>query len=469
MKEPRVVINDPWVLTRTGRFSNSFSSFLSKAGVSLSEKDRQEAEKEMKDAQKEVEKARKSLESLDELKGVPLWVRPFAKQIVKQITETVSSSLSQVAGELFGSGIFSLSDALYDVAKERGIEHEGTLRLIRMLPEFEALMYFLNVRKFYRDHCAHQLRVAVLGDFLLDLESDAGGMEGIIKDGLGFSADEVRTAWWFAGLLHDTGVPLSKLSTAVNWSLLNEILRCYPSLDIKAVPMLIDLSGNDLGNSEYLSVLVEGMPEPWQRMLKEGLGTSGPMEGVKMFRAGYCLKEEYQPTNPRMDHGVVAAVNLLRTLGTPERLRKNLPEDRPLIEAARAISLHNYKELLKTVRFEDYPLAFVLVLTDELQEWSRPVPVPVKDTYFTTNVEKVALLDAIFFSKPREFWDIPYTNAQAKKLSEFDFKRLCRDKETALEVLDCSEQFPESEIQLKNVEGEKPDKEENFKVEITTK
>jgi hypothetical protein len=124
---------------------------------------------------------------------------------------------------------------------------------------------------------------------------------------------------------------------------------------------------------------------------------------------------------------------------------------------------------LNIVRFEDYPLPFMLVLTDELQEWSRPVPVPVKDTYFTTNVEKVALLDAIFFSKPKEFWEIPYTNAQAKKLAGFDFKRLCKDKEIALGVLDCSEQFPESEIQLKNVDAEKPNKEENFNVEISTK
>jgi hypothetical protein len=327
----------------------------------------------------------------------------------------------------------------------------------------------LNVRKFYRDHCAHQLRVAVLGDFLLDFESNAGGMEGIIRDKLGFSADEVRTAWWFVGLLHDTGMPLSRLSTAVNWSLLNEILRCYPSLDIKAAPMLIDLAGNELDNREYLSILLDGMPESWQRIMKEGLGSSVLSNGIELFKAGYCLKEEYQPTNSRMDHGVVGAVNLLRTLGTPERLKKNLPEDKPLIEAARAISLHNYKELLKTLRFEDYPLAFMLVLTDELQEWSRPVPIPVKDTYFTTNVEKIALLDAIFFSKSEEFWEIPYTNAEAKKLSGFNFERLCKDKEIAIGVLDCSEQFPESQIELKNVEAEKLNREENFKVEVTTK
>lgn len=94
---------------------------------------------------------------------------------------------------------------------------------------------------------------------------------------------------------------------------------------------------------------------------------------------------------------------------------------------------------------------------------------PVKDTYFTTNIEKVALLDAIFYSKPKEFWEIPYTNVEAKKLSDFDFRQLCKDKANALGVLDCTEQFPESEVQLRNVEMEKTKKEESYTVEIKTR
>ncbi|MDH5746382.1 MAG: hypothetical protein OEZ21_05445 [Candidatus Bathyarchaeota archaeon] len=170
-----------------------------------------------------------------------------------------------------------------------------------------------------------------------------------------------------------------------------------------------------------------------------------------------------------MDHGVVGAVNLLRTLGPPEKLRKNLPEDRPLMEAARAISVHNSKDYLKNVPFEDFPLAFLLILADELQEWSRPVPVPVKDTYFTTTLEKVALLDAIFYARSNGLWDIPYANIQAKKLAKFDFKRLCGDKASVLKVLDCTEQFPESDVQLRNIKAEKPRKEETFTIQIKTR
>jgi hypothetical protein len=468
MKNSRMTINDSWVLTRTGHFSNSFSSFLSQLSPKMPEKEREKVQKGLQMVPQKLEKATKKLQSLNDPK-VPVWIKPFVSKIMQEVAQKVTSELSEVAGELFGAGIFSLSEALYAVAKERGIRHEGMLYLIKMLPEFEALMYFLNVRKFYRDHCAHQLRVTALGDFLLDLKSDAGGIESVIRDKLDLSSREIRTAWWFAGLLHDTGIPLAKLSTAVNWSLLNEILRCYPSLDINASPMLLDLAGADLQNKEYLSILVDGMPRRWQAMLKNGLGVSEPLEDKILFKAGFSTHQEYQPANPSIDHGVVGAVNLLRTLGTPEELRRNLPEDRPLIEAARAISLHNFKEMLRTVPFEEYPLAFLLVLTDELQEWSRPVPVPLKDTYFTTSLEKVALLDAIFYTKPNELWDMPYTNKQAKKLSGFDFKKLCKDKATALSVLDCAEQFPESEIELRNIESDKPKKEESFTIEIKSK
>ena len=455
VKQRTTIIDDSWVLSRAGYFSHSFSNFLSQLAPKISEKEREE-----------VEKATRILgpHGVDEL-DIPAWVKPFASKIIQH----VRAELAKVADNLLGAGIFSLSDALYDVAKERGITNEGVLRLIRTLPEFEALMYFLNVRKYYRDHCAHQLRVAVLGDYLLDLRSEAGGIEGIIKDKLGLSSEEVRTVWWFTGLLHDTGIPLARLCTAVNWSLLNEILRCYSSLDIEASPMFVSLASDKLQNREYLSILVDDTPKRWQKMIERGLGVSEPTDETILFKAGYYARQEYQPRNLHIDHGVVGAVNLLKTLTTPDELRKNFPEHRPLIEAAKAISIHNFKGELKNVLFEDFPLAFLLIVADELQEWSRPVPVPVKDTYFTTSLEKVALVDAISYARPNELWDIPYADMQAKKLAKFDFRKLCTDKTHSLKVLNCTEQFPESEVQLRNINPEKPTKEEKFNIDIKTR
>jgi hypothetical protein len=431
---------------------------------------------QLEEARRKMEKVdqilrSQDLEKLGELKkiGVPVWVKPFVSKIMQDVQKQVSSGLAKIADDLFGAGIFSLSDALYNVAKERGIRNEGVLRLIRTLPEFEAFMYFLNVRKYYRDHCAHQLRVAVLGDFLLDLNFKAGNIESVIKEKLGFSSEEVRTAWWFAGLLHDTGIPLAKLCSSVNWSLINEILRCYPLLDIQARPISLSLASGELQNRQYLSVLLGGIPKSWRKIVEEGLGIPKFADEPMLFRGSDYKFREYQSDDPNIDHGVVGAVNLLSTLGSPERLQKSSHEDRPLIEAAKAICLHNFKSELRNVPFEDFPLVFLLIFADELQEWSRPIPVPVKDTYFTTSLQKVALVDAISCEKTDEIWDIPYTNIQAKKLANFDFKKLCKDKKSFFNVLDCTEQFPESEVQLRDVKDEKARKVNKFSIQIETK
>jgi len=458
LKQQNLSIDDAWVLSRAGCNSKSFQDFLLKIAPQIPEKDRER-----------VEQASKILGpgGLDQL-NMPDWIKPFASKIIQRVSREVSSGLSKMAEELFGAGIFTLSDALYNVAKERGISNESVLRLIKMLPEFEALMYFLNVRKYYRDHCAHQLRVAVLGDFLLDLKSKAGNLEDIIREKLDLSSEQVRTAWWFTGLVHDTGIPLAKLCTAINWSLLNEILRCYSSLDIKASPLLINLAGDELHNKEYLMILVEGMPQRWKEIVKKGLGASEARTEPILFRAGYQEKQEYNPEELHMDHGVVGAVNLLKTLGEPEEIRKNTERYKPLLEAARAIALHNFKDELKNLPFEDFPLAFLLVLTDELQEWSRPVPIPLKDTYFTTNLEKVSLLDSISYTKSKESWNISYTNVQAKKMANFDFKMISKDKENSLRTLDCTEQFPDTEILLRDVYPEGPQNQEEFDIFLKT-
>ncbi len=128
-----------------------------------------------------------------------------------------------------------------------------------------------------------------------------------------------------------------------------------------------------------------------------------------------------------------------------------------------------FKDNLKNVPFEDFPSAFLLILADELQEWSRPIPVPVKDTYFTTSLQKVTLLDGISYARSDKLWDIPYENVQAKKLAKFDFRRLCKDKATALRILGCTEHFPESKVQLRDINAEKPKKEKRFDIKIGTR
>lgn len=515
----RLLINDSWVLNRVGYTSSSFSNFL--AGITggmdlsmkiqkgldiaqaLTTKEGQEKmgipsfvqpmvsdildslgdkleplvkgkiESEMAKAEKSVqakleaaqekqEKAQKKREK--KLSKLEERLAQLDKEL-DQMSDTVGQN---VAFKLFGTNMDSLAKALIEATKEQGVTNEGVLNLIQMLPEFEALMYFMNVRKFYRDHTAHSLRVAVLSDYIFNKTGASGGLRGIMEENLDFNSEEAEMTWWLAGLLHDIGTPLAKLVTSVNWSLVNEMLRCYPSVDMEISPLRIDLSNPHLGNEAYLKILSKGLPKSWQTLIHDGLGSAELPKDVFVYTSGDQPPPLYEVKGPRMDHGVVAAVTLLRTLGSPDHVAKELAEDRPLIEAARAIALHNFIPELGQIPFEKYPLLFVLAVADELQEWGRPVPVTTEAGFFTTTLEKITLMDAIFHNSDTELWDIPYTREQAKKLARFDFKRLYNDKEKALSSLDCTEQFPESDLWLINYHEEKSSVENKFNIKIKT-
>jgi hypothetical protein len=493
----RLMINDTWVLQREGSFSISFSGFLSnltggakltdsiKAGLEvarsitdfgdvgfvkplldkiwgtigvdakpeLREKFQKRLDRAQEEAHRKIDETEiQSQKSIDEAVAEKeyqiLEIDERLDKLEAELESMEGTMGQQVASQLFSTKMDSLVEALYQVAKERGITNEEILNIIKALPEFEALMYIMNVRKFYRDHTAHSLRVATLGDFLLDKKGFAGGLEGLLMEKLSFTKEEVRTTWWFTGLLHDIGTPLAKLFTSLNWSLINEMTRCYSPLGMDFSPLQISVNHPDLGNSDYLKILCEGYPKPWQKFITNGLGVTFSAHDSFRYSVKDKKHEEFKPSSPRIDHGVVAAVTLLRTLGTPEDIAQDHVENRPLIAAARAIALHDSIEKLTPLPFEEYPLLFLLAVCDELQEWGRPIPVSSEEGYFTTSLQKVTLTDAIFHDTSLELWDIPFTNAQAKALMGFDFKRLHNDKETKLKGLDCTEQFPETDLLL---------------------
>jgi hypothetical protein len=310
------------------------------------------------------------------------------------------------------------------------------------------------VKKYYRDHTEHQLRVAVLGDFLLEQPTEQGALLGIIAELTELDTSLLKDKiWWVAGLIHDIGYPLSKMTTAVNWSLINQILKCYPQLDLEIVPMEVTLAqGSHL--NDYVTLLGEGLSKKAQVLIKRGAGyncEAVPVPQPHAFFGGEKGHPEFVfESDIALDHGVIGAITLLRSLGTPQEIRENKDEYHGYIAAAKAIALHNFKEKLQDLAFDKNPLAFFLMLIDEMQEWGRPIPVQIRDTYFTTELKKVALLDEIVLTIDEFQWLMQYRNAQAKQLIRFDFDRLCQGKKHAFFRLDRGDHFPETRILLQD-------------------
>ncbi|MFX0143699.1 MAG: hypothetical protein ACFE9C_06435, partial [Candidatus Hodarchaeota archaeon] len=359
-----------------------------------------------------------------------------------------------------------LSTALYDVSKERGIESEGLLYLIRALPDLEAFLYSTSVKKYYRDHTEHALRVAVLGDFLLEQDLGHGTIESIISDLTELDKKLLKEKfWWITGLVHDVGYPLGKMTTAVNYSLVNQLLKCYPTIDLEFIPFEINLTWKGR-QDEYLKILEEGLSKEARSLIREGAGYKQQTlsaQDPQVFLTRAEGHPEYQYKNPvELDHGVISALSLLKGIGTPQEIKEN-DENEGYILVARAIALHNFKVQLKDYVFEAQPLAFYLMLIDELQEWGRPIPIQIRDTYFTTELKKVTLLEDLLLNLDEFNWLMQFKNKQAKNLMKFNFRLFSNEKRKTFGRLSRGELFPKTTINLQDVEilENKKEKKEN--------
>jgi hypothetical protein len=478
---PDFCINDDWILNRISSQSTSFAQWmgnlfdtveksLDNAPPEVIEQFKKTKELDLKDLDKELASVQKELSNL---KGMGKMFSGFGmkllKQIQKPLEQEIKSSVQNIEGlnsipdlDFITGKRKDLSTALYDVSKERGIESEGLLYLIQALPDLEAFLYSTSVKKYYRDHTEHALRVAVLGDFLLEQDIGQGTLNSIISDLTELDKKLLKEKfWWITGLIHDIGYPLGKMTTAVNYSLVNQLLKCYPTIDLEFIPFEINLAWKGK-QEDYLEILEEGLSREARTLIREGAGfTYKKISSQKpqIFLTQPEGHPEYQYRNPvDLDHGVISALSLLKGLGTPQEI-KNSDDFDGYILAARAIALHNFKAQLKDYVFEEQPLAFYLMLIDELQEWGRPIPIQIRDTYFTTELEKVTLLDDLLLNLDEFIWLMQFKNQKAKELMKFNFKLFSNEKKKSFGRLSSGKLFPKTTLNLQDIEFIKGDKE----------
>ncbi|MBN2156458.1 MAG: hypothetical protein JW776_10480 [Candidatus Lokiarchaeota archaeon] len=462
------IINDEWILNRISNQSTSFSNWIAglkkQISTALDSVDLVELEDDGKslgvDIQQTLTEAEQGLEEAKQVLS-NLGLGGVFSRIGETIQNYVKKEISSSLGEKelpFDLGFImgkkkNLSTALLDVSKEKGVDETGLLYLVKALPDLEAFLYSTSINKYYRDHTEHALRVAVLGDFLLSQDLGNGKLSKVIADMVELDEKFIRgKLWWLTGLLHDIGYPLGKMATAVNYSLVNQILKCYPTLDIHIQPLQIGLSRK--GKLEdYLKILERDMSDRARELFRKGVGSkelspASPRTFLAQ-KGGHSEFSYYEQFE--LDHGVLSALSFLNGLGTPEEILHN-DEYQGYILVAQAIALHAFKEHLVDHAFENRPLAFLLILIDELQEWGRPIPIKVMDTYFTTDVKKENLLDGLILHLDEFKWLMEFRNDLAKKLSNFDFQKYSTSKEISFKRLERGDSFHSTEIHLKDIE-----------------
>jgi len=228
------------------------------------------------------------------------------------------------------------------------------LGLVHTEPFFEWLMHTDLHAGRYRDHLAHQLRVATIGDLLLDeriggqsLLQRACASPSLAARLAPLTAHPerfVRLAWWIAGLFHDCMYPYE-----------------FHRRQFVRLGKVIHLPLTDPTHAVWFDAL---------RTVAEHVGILTSEDILRCAEA---------------HHQFSGAAQLLVQNSSYERSINmgGLPGEDPLIRerrrlllslAAEAVMTHHQLRVAgRLVSFDDNPLGFVLILSDEVHEAGRPL------------------------------------------------------------------------------------------------
>lgn len=261
---------------------------------------------------------------------------------------------------------FIFKKRIFPILKYAGF-HDIVTNLENFL-SFERISYitpFYSENKRYRDHFLHQLRVALFGDFLLTTKIKMGNKytnlvdivieileksESAKRFNCKFNERIVRNTWWVTALMHDCSYPLL--------SIFSPHLFGEESLEKLKKMYIEDLYKQFKENHDKA---MESLIEKSEEKLLE-------MTNQVALMDFYLLIKDAAKT--KKSHNIYSAYNFW--VKNREKKFENLCFE--LI--VQSILLHHEfcenEDNELDVSFKQYPLAFLLILVDEIQEWGRP-------------------------------------------------------------------------------------------------
>ena len=234
---------------------------------------------------------------------------------------------------------------------------------LQMFLSSQTVLY--SLQSSYRDHIFHMIDICLFGLFLL-----RNGFSKILCNTSKLQEEDILKNWFVASLLHDVGYVLNI------YNLIDEEVKYITSEAIDTLKNKIKIATT------------------------EGIGTftSNVLEKLK----GIYIEIEAGELNG-LDHGVVSALHVLNIL---EKSSINYKEYLPAISA---ILMHNLT--MRPLDIEIEPIAVLLTICDELQDWERPKveTLPFKERVFAAiryggclSFERSSIMDVIKISLDNE-------------------------------------------------------------------
>ena len=291
-------------------------------------------------------------------------------------------------------------------------ERNSLLEFVKIMKKYESNTGDLIEKQ--RDHFIHSVNVFLLG---LAIYSQNSIYRDIFKDYIEespyqkyyrfeddsgkviqVSNEEFLYRWGIAALFHDIGYPVEiigkQLKTFVNEGV-KSISKTYD------VHLAIDFKDFNQFNSirkikpEFADKYCEAYPEAKfldlfkpTNVMAHKISSDLDVD-INMLIDSLDNFVDYMGNNGFIDHGFFSSILVLNSYGSLIQNIDKKDQDfffYPIVDSASAILLHNYyRNMLQAKPFyldqlypQDSPLAFLLILCDELQEWNRR-PLGVKD------------------------------------------------------------------------------------------
>lgn len=320
-------------------------------------------------------------------------IREFFRMMEQDKTEASSEHLNYFEQALIG---FSNSETKYTA--------KNVYRMFTELNRFKdkngrPLLSLMDTMRSYeekastltdsqRDHYVHSINVFMLGIQIYMSESRyQSAFQYAHKDTTFKNAHECFLyAWGHAALFHDVGYPIEIAA--------NQVKKFVK--DVSKIGLPRDMDDSDCAKS---SIYVSDFPKisnvplgSWSDNVAEldALDLIGDRISSSLGLDRDAVRTLLSTYNERMrdgrfvDHGYYSALILLRSMADSMQ-SAGLPMDRfsnELVEVASAIVLHNFYQnvFINTedygfgcgpMHVSSYPLAYLLILCDELQDWNR--------------------------------------------------------------------------------------------------
>lgn len=300
-------------------------------------------------------------------------------------------------------------------------DYQKTRRMIELLSEYEANGSGLLMK--HRDHYSHSVYVFVLGLAIYEsnkLYRDEYKKYYKIQDE-NEAASHYLQYWGLSSLFHDIGYPFEQVCSYFEVEGDKRELRpfvAYHNLD-----SFVAL--NDKVKAELAEVILEknfnSTNEIFAYVLTKKMGNVYGFSEDKMLE--YLIEKPTQPNkfNHFMDHAYFSATVLFKKLFEEMEIKMQIEH----LDALTAILMHNslYKFCIahyksegnKPFKAELHPLAYMLMLCDELQCWDRTAygrnskkelhPMGCTFDFSNNNIKAVYLFDENEMAKINHFKD----------------------------------------------------------------